>query len=82
MKSEDKKNWSGYTYDELKFRQIVVDTKVEIAKAELVGQFKQATSPKNAATALLTKVVGAFNYVDYALLAFRLGKKLITAFKK
>lgn len=82
MKSEDNKNWRGYSYDELKFRQIVVDTKVEIAKAELVGQFKQATTPKNAATALITKVAGAFNYVDYALLAFRLSKKIFAAFKK
>ncbi|MCC8119095.1 MAG: hypothetical protein LIP09_10190 [Bacteroidales bacterium] len=75
-------SWKGYTYDELKFRRILTTTKIELEKnviAERIDNIKGGHMFSNKG-GWLTKAAGALDYVDYAAIAYGIGKRLIRLF--
>lgn len=79
---KEEKNWDGYTLDELKYKRLVSEAKIEVSKSVLLERIKHATTANGAMNSLMNKINGAFNYVDYAILAIRIGKKIYSYFKK
>ena len=56
--------WKGYTLDELRYRRALVGARVEIEKYRLN------------ALSLVGRVMGAFRYAEYAILGFKLIKRV------
>lgn len=81
--SESAKKWKGYNYDELKFRRILTATKIELEKnviSERIDNIKNGHMFSNKG-GWLTKAAGALDYVDYAAIAFGIGKRLFRLLK-
>lgn len=74
--------WQGYTLDQLRFRRMVAMAKAEIGKSHLEAQAKQMAGGSLMKSPMLSKLAGALSYIDYAMLAFRLGRTLFRVFKK
>lgn len=79
---EEKKPWSGYSYDELKFRCILNATKIELEKNVINERIENIRGGHMFANkgGWLTKAAGALNYVDYAAMAFGLFKRISSIF--
>lgn len=80
-KSMSEPQWKGYGWEEMRFRHLVARTKLEIAKANVVGQYQQMLSSENAGSRLLGRMS---EYVDYATMAFQAykwGKRLWQQFR-
>lgn len=77
-------DWKGYSIDEIRLRRMVNLAKMEIDKHKIA----QITSPlvnKTKATAnspIWHKLLGALDFVDYAVLAFSLGSKVFKLFRR
>lgn len=81
---EEKKHWSGYDFDELKFRRILTATKIELEKNVINERLENIRVGRMFANrgGWLTKAAGALNYVDYAAIAYGFGKRLFSIFHK
>lgn len=66
----------------MRFKRLMNATVLEIEKAKLMEQFSTARHPQAVARPIVAKLLGSLNYLDYAVLAFRLGKRLIRIFRK
>lgn len=78
------KPWKGYNYDELKFRRILASTKIELEKnviGERISNIKGGHMFSNKG-GWLTKAAGALDYVDYAAIAYGIGKRLFHLFHR
>lgn len=73
--------WKGYSWDELKFRRLVARTKLEIAKANLVGQYQQMLSSENTGSRLLSRMGSYVEYATAAFQAYKWGKSLWQLFR-
>ena len=82
-KKEDD-NWKGYTLDELRYQRAFALAHLEIEKERITSGLKQMyqSSPMGSGKGLVSKMIGGLNYVDYAVLAFRFGKRIYRIFKK
>lgn len=77
------KPWNGYTYDELMYQRVLVKTRIEIEKYRL-GNATESFRRDNALLngSLLSRVFGAVSWVEYAVLAFRVFRRVRAAFGK
>lgn len=69
----------GYDIDELRYRRAYALARYEMAKmrfGESVEQIKEGM-PMKAGRGILGKMLGSLNYIDYAILAYRIGSKLM-----
>ncbi len=76
--------WRGYTLDELRFRRVLAMTRLELQKESLAQQVDNLRQGRatDGSTSWMTKVMGAFNYFDYAVLAFTVGRKVLHVFRR
>lgn len=95
---KQKNNWKGYTLDELRYERLLNMARIEIENERMMHRIKlmypggkaDNSSTVSAATSLLgsntgnivKKMLGALNYFDYALIAFRVGKQIVNTFKR
>lgn len=75
-------DWKGYTLDEIRFQRLVALAKAEIGKTYMTSQVKNMTSSHLIKSPMVSKLAGALNYFDYAMLAYRLIRSLSRTFKK
>lgn len=78
-----RKNFQGYTLSELRYRRALTSLKIDMAKERL----RLLTSPKmqSEAQAMTGYVKGAqtiLRYVDYALLAYNVTRKVSSVFRR
>lgn len=73
----------GYDFDELRFRRAYALAKYEMAKARLVEEMSTVKDkmPLASGGGIARKILGSLNYLDYALIAFRVFTK-IRGFRK
>ncbi len=76
--------WRGYTLDELRFRRVLSMTKLELQKESVAQQFSNMRKGCTAdgAAGMLSRMLGAFNYFEYAIFAFTVGRKLMRLFRR
>lgn len=75
--------WRGYSIDELRYRRAFTMARLEIARERLTATSRRIYGGYGmpATSGIIGKLFGSLNYVDYAVLAFRLGKRVYSLFK-
>lgn len=76
------KQWNGYTLEELRFRRMLSLAKFELGKTSLASEMHSLTSGRVVRDSLFSKIFGALNYADYAILAFRLCRNMLHIFRR
>lgn len=76
-------DWKGYTLDELRYQRAYTLARLEIEKERISSGFKHlySSTPGNMGSGIMKKMIGGLNYVDYALIAFKLGKRIYKMFR-
>lgn len=78
------KSWNGYTLAELRYRQDVVSTRIDVEKERmkmsLTSIVKENVTVKSGVN-ILKRMVGALNVMDYAILAFKMGLRLRSLYR-
>lgn len=79
-----KEAWRGYTFDELRFQRVLSMTRLELQKESLAQQFDNLRNGRSTdgSAGWMTKLFGAFNYIDYAVFALTIGRKLVRLFRR
>ena len=72
-------NWQGYTMDEMMYQKAFLLARMEVSKTRLMNQAAEFKSgfPGVSSGSIWGKVLSGFSYVDYAVLAFKLGSKVV-----
>ncbi|MDE6309132.1 MAG: hypothetical protein K2L93_08005 [Muribaculaceae bacterium] len=72
------KAWRGYTLDELRYRRALTEVAIEIERDRITQSITDtvpnALKGRSSGPSMMSKVFGALNYVDYAVLGWRLIK--------
>lgn len=68
----------GYDIDELRYRRAYALARYEMAKMQATRTFETAKDkmPMFSRSGIIGKVLGSLNYLDYALIAFRIISKI------
>lgn len=77
--------WRGYNLEELRYARAVNMARREIQKSRLqylTAQTTEQIKDQARPSALISRVAGAINYVDYAVMAFTIFKKILPLFRK
>lgn len=75
----DTAEWKGYTMDELRYARAYTAARIELNKGRLMSRFSQmrkADMQPVMSKGLIGKVIGAFSYIDLAMLAWKIGKNV------
>lgn len=70
--------WRGYSLDELRYQRAVALARIEMEKEKMALEaagLRQHVPGMNT-RGLMGKIMGSLSYVDYIVLAFRLGRSL------
>ncbi len=74
----EQKPWRGYTLDELRYRRALTAVAIEIEKDRICRSMSEtvpsAMKQRSSGASMLSKMLGALNYVDYAVLGWRMIK--------
>lgn len=75
--------WKGYTLDEIRMKRIVSATRIELEKAKIAAATQQFTGngTRFVSSPIVNKLTSALDYLDYASLAFTIGKRVFKLFK-
>lgn len=76
------KDWSGYTMDELRFQRMLNMTRIQVEVNALKAQYNEAANPNPKVQTFFSRISNSIGYINYFLLAFRIGKKIYSFFKK
>ena len=76
------KEWGGYTYEQLKFQILLTQTRIEFNKNMMLAQSQQMMQKKAHSASMLTRMLGALDYIDYGVMEFNLGRRLFRIFRK
>jgi len=71
--------WKGYTLEEIRYARAYTTARIELNRERLFARaqdiHKNGLKP-GVSKGMLGKMLGAFSYIDIALLAWRAGRKL------
>lgn len=72
-KSENvvEREWEGYSYNQLKFQIALTRTRLELKKSMMVAQGQQMMGQKVKSSSIVSRMLGALDYLDYAILAYK-----------
>lgn len=77
--------WGGLTLDEIRYARALTQTRIMISR-EIVGAHMRATlnggAMNSAGRSLMGRMLAGLNWLDYGLIALRVGSKLRGMFKK
>lgn len=76
--------WRGYTLDEIRMRRIISATRIELEKAKMTAATQQYTIKDKQffSSPIVNKLTSALDYLDYASLAFTIGKRVFKLFRR
>ena len=76
--------WRGYDLDEIRYQQAYTLARIEICRDRMAASARSlyGGGAASSATSLMGKLLGSLNYVDYALLAFRLIRRAYGIFRR
>lgn len=72
-------NWRGYTMDEMMYQKAFLLARMEVSKTKLMNQAADLRSgfPGVSSGSIWSKLLSGFSYVDYAVLAFKIGSRVV-----
>lgn len=71
--------WKGYDIEELRYRRAYIAARADIEKERIAASMRQNFSSSSPmASGLLGKLLGSLTYFDYGVIAFRLGKRVLS----
>lgn len=72
-------NWRGYTMDEMMYQKAFLLARMEVSKTKLMNQVADLKSgfPGVSSGSIWSKLLSGFSYVDYAVLAFKIGSRVV-----
>lgn len=77
--------WEGLTLDEIRYARALTETRIMISKETLAARTRNVVSGEaindNAKT-MLGRMLGALSWLDYGLIAMRIGSRLVALFHK
>lgn len=76
-------DWKGYSIDELRYQRAYTLARLEIQKEKITSSFSRfySSSSGGFGNGLIKKITGSLNYVDYALLAYKIGNRIYKLFR-
>ncbi|MDE6534723.1 MAG: hypothetical protein K2K82_01790 [Muribaculaceae bacterium] len=77
--------WDGLTLDEIRYARALTRARIDISKEMISARANALMSGKAAGTegkTMLGRMLGALNWLDYGLIAIRLGSKISGMFRK
>lgn len=84
-KERSRREWRGYTLDEIRYRRAIVSVKLEIEKDRIASVYQSSVgrmfSLGKAESGLTGKINSLFTMVDYGAMAYNLVKKMINIYK-
>lgn len=83
-KTHNDPQWKGYTIDELRYRRAYIVARLEVEKERMATTSRRfyGNTGLTPTAGIMGKVFGSLNYIDYAVLAFRLGKRVYSLFHR
>ena len=78
------KPWKGYTIDELRYQQAYTAVRMQIDRQKLFSTVSQMRGGMMSlkGTGLLGRMLSNLSYVDYAFMAFRIGRQEFRLFRR
>lgn len=76
--------WKGYTLDEIRYRRAIVGARMELEKYRLntlTEQYRRMPQRLAGSGSLVGRVMGAFSYAEYAILGFKLIRRISKMFR-
>lgn len=77
--------WDGLTLDEIRYARALTRARIEISKEMVSARTNALMNGRAAGTegkTMLGRMLGALNWLDYGLIAIRLGSKVSGFFRK
>ena len=77
--------WDGLTLDEIRYARALTRARIEISKEMISARTNALMSGRAAGTenkTMLGRMLGALNWLDYGLIAIRLGSKISGMFRR
>lgn len=77
--------WDGLTLDELRYARALTRARIEISKEMLAARtdaLLKGRTPGTDSKTMFGRMVGALNWLDYGLIALRVGSKLSGIFRR
>lgn len=76
----DAVEWNGYTLDEIRYARAYTAARIELSRGRLLakvdGVRKSGFAAGGMQKNLFSRLLGAFGYIDVAIFAWRIGRKL------
>lgn len=69
VRSTVTKSWRGYTLDQLRTQRVLTETMIYVETERLKNNISALQSRRQQGKSIYKKVLGALSYVDYAVLA-------------
>lgn len=77
--------WKGYTIEELQYQRAYTAARLEIQRQRLIlnyNNFTKSMNPMAEKGGVVSKVFGAFTWIDYGFLAYRIFKTATGLFRR
>lgn len=74
--------WKGYTIDEIRYQRALTMARMEIERERLfasAGNIYKGIEQQSS-SGIMGRLLSGLNYVDYVMLAFKLGRSLFNIF--
>ena len=75
--------WDGLTLDEIRYARALTSARIDISREMLAARTNAIMAGRSQGTegrTMLGRMLGALNWIDYGLIAIRLGSKISTLF--
>jgi len=76
------KEWGGYTYDELKSQLRLTRTRIDLNKSIVMAQSQMLMQKKANSVSMFRRMLGALDYFDYGLMAYKMARRLYKIFNR
>lgn len=74
--------WDGYSYDELRLQLLLTRTRIELNKSMVLEHGQNLMQRKSRPVSIMGRMLGALDYLDYGVLAYKLGRTIFKLFKR
>lgn len=71
--------WKGYTLDELRYARAYTAARMELNRGRLMSRLEEVSKSglkTSSPAGILGKVLGAFSYIDIALMTWKIGRRM------
>ncbi|MCM1451529.1 MAG: hypothetical protein NC102_04685 [Clostridium sp.] len=78
----EKYEWKGYSYNELRLQTLLMRTRIDLNKSMMMSRGQMFMQKKSKPVTMLGRMLGALDYLDYGVLAYKLGRTIFKLFRR